>query len=102
VASPLADPALSTPSPTSFSSAEQTKLPWTGFSLTLAVSWMLLLSFSAPSEDAVELEDQETAKTDQPADFGSFAGLYTSAIELPLERWTWQAELLASTSAVSK
>ena len=95
-------PALNTPSPTSFSPTGQTKAPLTGFSLTLAVSWMLLLAFNAPSGVADDSVEKETARTDQAAETEVFAGLYSSSLEGPLMRWSWQTELLAKVSTTNE
>lgn len=100
MAPPEAYPALNTPSPTSFSSKAQGTLPWTGFSLTFAVSWMLLLAFSKPSTEASP--EQVTAKTDLATEIELLNGLYASTLGLPLARWPWQAALLGRAATTTK
>lgn len=95
-------PALNITSPTSFSPPGQSKTPWTGFSLTLAVSWMLLLAFSDPSRVADDSVDKEAARADQAAETEVFVGLFSSSLEGPVERWNWQTEFLAKVSTTNE
>ena len=80
----------------------QPRVPWTGFSLTLAVSWMLLLAFSTPSGVANGSVEEEAARADQAAETEALTSLYSSSLEGPLERWNWQTELLAKVSTTNE
>jgi hypothetical protein len=95
-------PALNTPSQTSFSPTGQIRVPWTGFSLTLAVSWMLLLAFSAPSGVAEDSVEEEAARAERAAGTEVPAVLYSSSLEGPPDLWSWQTELLAKVSTTNE
>ena len=92
---------MNTPSTTSFSATDQTGVPWTGFSLTLAVSWMLLLAFSAPRLPADGSMEQEAASAPHAAELRVLTGLNSASLEPTLERWNWQTGLLAKASTRS-
>ena len=99
---PEAYPALNTPSPTSFSPSAQATVPWTGFSLTIAVSWMLLLAFRAPTGEMEGSVELVSANTDQAAELKFFNGIYISTLGLPLAHWAWQASLLGEATPSTK
>lgn len=53
---------VNTPSYTPYSPLSRTDVPWTGLSLTLAVSWMLLLAFGYPSTSSSEILAPQTTR----------------------------------------
>jgi len=62
---------------------------------------MLLLAFSAPSGVADDSVEQEAARADH-AGTEVLADLYSSTLEGPLKRWSWQTPLLVTVSTTNE
>ena len=53
---------MNTPSYSPYGPVSRTDVPWTGLSLTLAISWMLLLAFRGPSSSSPEILVPQTTR----------------------------------------
>ena len=87
-----------TPSPTSYRPRGQSRCPWTDLSVTVAVCWMLSLSFALAPDDTASGLEGETARVEEALSFTPLASLYSSS----MKAWSWQSELLASSSLGGK
>ena len=87
-----------TPSTTSYRPTGQSRCPWTDLSVTVAVCWMLSLSFGLAPDDATSGLEGETARVEEALSFTPLASLYSSS----MKAWSWQSELLASSSLGGK
>ena len=89
---------MNTPSPSSFSPAEQHSFPWTGLSVTVAVCWMLSLSFDLQPPLSEAPEEEEAAQVEELSEALPLANLYSST----LESWSLKSERLTSSTLGSE
>lgn len=85
---------MRTYSPTPFSPKRPPEAPWTNISLSLAVSWMLLLAFGPKAPSSREVSELGHSQLNGTVEVGLMAGMYIAAHHVLDKNSRWQAGAL--------